>query len=190
MKCWTKLSKPDCSEPDPMEPNQGLHHKILMCKTKREQSISISPGLVWMCDLLLWSVQFILQTHNFDLWVPSRILERARSSTEQFPKKLCWLYQRLEFGSSPISAALWGKCDKALCDRASCNCFSIFSTCFTEWHPLHFSEIWYKYRYIQITWYLSFLTLHTAAVSRFWMLLGSCWHGQATLYLFQKHLLC
>jgi len=96
---------------------------------------------------------------------------------------------RLQFGSSPISAALWGKCDYAVCDRARCDCFSMFPTYFTEWHPWNLSEIWYKYGYIHITLYLSFLTLHTAAVSRFWTLLGSCWHGQVTLYLFQK-LLC
>lgn len=46
------------------------------------------------------------------------------------------------------------------------------------------------YRYIQITWYLSCLTLHTAVVSMVWPMLGSHQHGQAMLYLFQKHLLC
>ena len=99
------------------------------------------------------------------------------------------IVSRLQFGWSPISAALWGKYDKAVCDRARWDCFSMFPTYFTEWHPWNFSEIWYKYRYIQITWYLSFLTLHTAEVGRFRTLLGSCWRGQATLYLFQK-LLC
>ena len=187
MKHWTRLSTPDCSEPDSLEPNQGLHHQTVMCKTKREHSISCSPSLVWLCNLLLWSVEFLLQTHNYDLWVPSRVLEWARSCTVQLPK-IYWLYQRLEFGSLPISAALWEKCNKALCDRARYNCFSIFRAFFTEWHPWNVLKIWRKYRYIQITWYLSFLTLHKTAVSTFQMLLGSCWHGQATFYLFQKHL--
>jgi hypothetical protein len=42
----------------------------------------------------------------------------------------------------------------------------------------------------QITWYLSSLTLQTAVISTVWSRLGSGWHGQATLYPFQKHILC
>jgi hypothetical protein len=48
----------------------------------------------------------------------------------------------------------------------------------------------YMHRYIQITWCLRSLTLHTTAVSTVQPLLGSLWDGQAMLYLFQKHLLC
>lgn len=35
------------------------------------------------------------------------------------------IVSRLQFGSSPISAALWGKCDKAVSDRARHDCFSV-----------------------------------------------------------------
>jgi len=42
----------------------------------------------------------------------------------------------------------------------------------------------------QTTWYLSPLTLHTAAVSTVRSLLVASRHGQATIYLFQKCLLC
>jgi hypothetical protein len=45
------------------------------------------------------------------------------------------------------------------------------------------------YRYIQITWYLSSLTLLTAVAGTVRPLLGSRRHGQAMLYLFQKYLL-
>jgi hypothetical protein len=47
-----------------------------------------------------------------------------------------------------------------------------------------------EYRHIQITKHLSSLTLHTAVVGTVRPLLGSRRHGQAMLYLFQKHLLC
>jgi len=33
-------AKPDCSELDHAEPNQGLHLEIIMCKQKREQSMT------------------------------------------------------------------------------------------------------------------------------------------------------
>ena len=46
------------------------------------------------------------------------------------------------------------------------------------------------YRCIQIAWYLSSLTLHTAVVGTVWPLLGSHRNRQATLHLFQKYLLC
>jgi hypothetical protein len=46
------------------------------------------------------------------------------------------------------------------------------------------------YRYFQITWYLSSLTLHTAVVGTVRSLRGSRQHSKAILYLFQKHLLC
>ena len=42
----------------------------------------------------------------------------------------------------------------------------------------------------QITWYPSPRTLHTAMVSTVRSPLGSGRHGQAKLYLFQKHLFC
>jgi len=41
----------------------------------------------------------------------------------------------------------------------------------------------------QITWYLSLLTLHTTVVSLVQSLHVASRHGQATIYLFQKHLL-
>jgi hypothetical protein len=41
---------------------------------------------------------------------------------------------------------------------------------------------------VQITWYLSSLTLQTSMVNTVLSLLGSGRHGQATLYPFQKHL--
>jgi hypothetical protein len=43
---------------------------------------------------------------------------------------------------------------------------------------------------MQITWYLSSLTVLTAVVGTVWLLLGSSWNGQAALYVFQKYLLC
>jgi hypothetical protein len=36
--------------------------------------------------------------------------------------------------------------------------------------------------------YLNYFTLLTAVVNTVWSLFGSCRHGQATLYLLQKHL--
>jgi len=33
-------AKLDHSEPDLVEPNQGLHHQIVMCRQKREQSVT------------------------------------------------------------------------------------------------------------------------------------------------------
>ena len=47
-----------------------------------------------------------------------------------------------------------------------------------------------QYRCIQIIWYQSSLTLHTAITGRLQPLLGSGQNSQATLYLFQKYLLC
>jgi hypothetical protein len=46
------------------------------------------------------------------------------------------------------------------------------------------------YRYIQITWYLSSLTLDTDVISKVRPLLGWRQNGEATLYLFPKHILC
>ena len=56
-----------------------------------------------------------------------------------------------------------------------------FLKIFSAWKP--------SCRCIQITWYLSSLTLHTAVVSTIQPLLGPRRNGQTTLYLFQKYLL-
>ena len=45
-------------------------------------------------------------------------------------------------------------------------------------------------RCIHITWYLSSLTLHTVVISTVRPLLGWRQNGEATLYLFPKHILC
>jgi hypothetical protein len=62
--------------------------------------------------------------------------------------------------------------------------------CVTVCH--HISTDLYKNDYCanQITWYLNRLSLRTALVGMVRPLLGSGRHGQATLYLFQKYLLC
>jgi len=37
LKC-ARLAKPDCSELDPAEQNQGLHHQMVTCQWTREDS--------------------------------------------------------------------------------------------------------------------------------------------------------
>ena len=37
------------TEPDPVQPNQGLHHQIVMCKQKREQSMTeVTDSLLFL----------------------------------------------------------------------------------------------------------------------------------------------